>query len=66
MWADELAPSPRTLGATKGFREGSNGADVCVGNSVMCQAEGMSGGNGVGGVVALWGLGVTDGRWTEG
>lgn len=29
IWADELALSPKTLGATKGFKEESNGTGVC-------------------------------------
>lgn len=32
----------------------------------MWQPEGMHGGNGIGGVVALWDQDVADGRWREG
>lgn len=42
LWADELAPFPKILGATKDLGGESNGTGVCVLEKVCC--EGWRGG----------------------
>lgn len=40
LWADELAPFPKILGATKDLGGESNGTGVCVGNGVLWRMDG--------------------------